>query len=130
MRARAGLVLAGAAAVAAVAWLAGPLVRPPPEPDPAPPGAPRALRPVDDIPRSPTTFVWTADPEAEAYRFELRGTADTLLWRAVVTDTTLLLPAGTVDWNILAYGKWHVTSLRAGGVEAKGAPAVFRIDSP
>jgi hypothetical protein len=129
VRARLGIGIAAATAIAALVFLAWPFLSAPPEDD-VPPGAPRALSPVGDIPRSPSAFVWTSDPDAESYRVELRGPADTLLWRTVVAETTLVLPAGLVDWNIIAYGQWHVTSQRSGGAEAQGPAAVFRIDSP
>jgi hypothetical protein len=92
--------------------------------------APRGLEPVGDIPRAPTVFVWTQDPLAARYRFELRGAKGAPLHEAVVTDTVLVLPAGLVDWNIVAGGAWRVTSIRRDGREAVRAPVPFRIASP
>lgn len=124
--------------VAVAAYLIQPLFEPAPERGPDTSlaeatdagAAPRALWPVGDIPRAPVSFAWTSDPNADRYRFELRGAKGVLLHEAVVAETTLALPSGTVDWNILAGAAWRVTSLRRDGREAARAPVAFRIASP
>ncbi len=138
MTPRIRLLLAIAGLVTAMAFLLQPLLEPPEHlaPDTSlsettdAASAPRGLEPTGDVPRAPWVFVWTKDPLATQYRFELRGAKDALLHEAVVTDTVFVLPRGFVDWNIIAGGAWRVTSIRADGREAARAPIPFRIASP
>lgn len=128
------LVVLGALAVlAALAFVAQPLLAPPaPPPGRAAGEAPtvRPLAPRGDIPRSPTRFVWTRDPAATSYRFELVGRHDLVLFHTATPETALDLPFGIVDWNIVAGAQWRVTPV-VGATE--GVPSdltPFRIVSP
>jgi hypothetical protein len=90
----------------------------------------RALHPAGSIPASPKTFVWTTDPEASAYEFELLGANQALLHSEVTSDTTLSLPRGVIDWNQVAGASWRVTP-RYGSRQGVPSRIVrFRIESP
>jgi hypothetical protein len=134
---RVRLLLAVVGLASILAFLFQPLVGPRDDAGPAVPTtgadaefASRGLAPAGDIPRSPTSCLWTTDPLAAQYRFELRGPRGVLLYEALVADTMLAIPSGVVDWNIVSGGEWRVTSLRRDGRLAARAPVSFRIDSP
>jgi len=126
------------AALAAVAWvLQGPGSEqagdPGASPAPAPAARepdPRPLSPRGEIPRAPDVFRWTSRPGATAYRFELLGRDDVRLFERVTGDTTLRLPSGIVDWNIVAGATWRVTPITGATDGRPSAPVRFRIASP
>ena len=131
---RRGLAALGALAVlAALAFVLQPLLAPSPSGSSRGSGAGptvRCLAPQGDIPRSPTRFVWTSDPVATAYRFQLMGHRDLVLYDRVTPDTALDLPSGIVDWNIMAGATWRVTPVTGATEGVPSDLAVFGIVSP
>ena len=118
------------AALAAVAFVLQPVLAPGPPGPAGPEPVVRCLSPRGDIPRSPTRFAWTSDPTATAYRFQLLGRHDLVLYERVTADTTLDLPTGVVDWNIMAGGTWLVTPVIGATEGTPSDLATFGIVSP
>ena len=90
----------------------------------------RGISPRGGIPRAPRTFVWSSDPVATAYRFELLGRHDLLLFEQVTAETTIDLPSGYVDWNIVAGARWRVTPIEGASERTASDLVTFRIVSP
>jgi hypothetical protein len=107
----------------------------PPDPERAPPTSGtlarvRLLEPIGSLPRSPQRFIWTKDPDASDYLVQLFGRNDVVLFEDITSDTTLRLPSGAVDWNIIATATWRVTPLYG---EKTGTPSDtvrFVLDTP
>jgi hypothetical protein len=90
----------------------------------------RPLAPVGSIPRSPSNFVWSRDPDASGYQFQLFGHGGAVLYAGTATDTTIRVPQGRVDWNIIATATWRVTTI---GGPRDGVPSEtvrFQLDTP
>lgn len=129
---RPGLAALGALALLlALGFLVQPfLARESPVVRTGPGPAVRCLSPQGDLPRSPTRFVWTPAPGATAYRLDVLGPRDRLLFSRTTPETTVDLPAGAVDWNIEAGAVWTVTPIVGATDGEPSDPAVFRIVSP
>jgi hypothetical protein len=133
-RPRATWLAAGGAALVAAAFVLQPMlvkraaVAPSMTSEDA--GRVRPLAPVGSLPRSPADFVWSRDPDASGYQFQLFGRGGAVLFAGVTTDTTIRVPQGRVDWNIVATATWRVTPI---GGPRNGVPSEtvrFQLDTP
>lgn len=86
-----------------------------------------AIEPTGTVERFPLAFVWSADPLAARYRFELYDHTSRLRHTLVTTDTLATLPpalqesatAGDPAWRS---GYWRVVPIDAGGHELSAPP--------
>jgi hypothetical protein len=91
----------------------------------------RCVSPIGDLAAPPARFVWTRDPAAAMYRFELRDISSELLFRTTTSDTTLEVAADAWDADSFVEGYWKVVPMSAAGVErAKAPPALIRVTRP
>jgi hypothetical protein len=60
----------------------------------------RLLIPSQEVQSSPFRFVWTRDPRASRYRFELYDEALRRIYRTVTADTALVLADSIVVENV------------------------------
>ncbi|MFN8176641.1 MAG: hypothetical protein U0167_01845 [bacterium] len=90
----------------------------------------RPLSPIGSIPRSPASFVWSRDPDASAYQFQLLGRGGAVLFAGTTTDTTIRVPQGRVDWNIVATATWRVTPIGGPRSSVPSETVRFQLDTP
>lgn len=74
---------------------------------------PRALSPSGAMPRA-DTLVWTSVPAANRYSVTVFGSAGDVLWAIETTDTTAVVPRGTLPgpdqpyfWKVAAHTGWN-----------------------
>jgi hypothetical protein len=90
---------------------------------------PRGLMPAGPVSSYPRRFVWTRDPGAARYRFELYDKDWRPLYEAVTTDTVMLLPA---EWQNVSPegGQWKVVPVDSSGFErGPSLPTRFSVES-
>lgn len=88
------------------------------------------LEPIGALPRAPQHFAWTSDPAASDYLLQIFGHGGVVLFEDVTADTTLRLPSGTVDWNIIATATWRVTPLYGQRMGTPSDTVRFVLDTP
>ncbi len=85
------------------------------------PAAVRLLEPAAGGAAAPVRFVWTRDPLAASYRFELSDAGGHLVATRMLPDT--VLDAADLDAPAPASGSWTVVPIAADGHERPAPPA-------
>jgi len=83
------------------------------------------LEPDSTVSRLPERFVWTRDPRAEQYRFELFDASAHPVTMVLTTDTLVVMEAG-VD-VVPEKGEWSVTPMTL-GLTPLGDPVTSRYE--
>jgi hypothetical protein len=85
------------------------------------------LSPSGEIAGPPETFIWTRDPRARSYRFELRDAEGNVLCSRVTSDTMLVVSGADVRWGSSAGGSWTVAPTTEAGEGASSDAVHFEI---
>lgn len=83
------------------------------------------LEPDSTVSKLPGRFVWTRDPRAEQYRFELFDASAHPVTMVLTTDTLLVMEAG-ID-VVPPKGQWSVTPMTQ-GLTPLGEPVTSRYE--
>ena len=78
---------------------------------------PGGMAPAGDVAALPVQFTWTRHPTAGQYRFEIVDDSAQRVYSTITSETTLIVPVGSLHERGFRSGKWRVVPLDAHGAE-------------